>query len=232
MFAGIHVKHIHLSARKAMSALTPGNMCLLSDSPSVWRVGSRTKPIILGSFSSLSPESSQMLDLSKAKRRYLWRSKHWEIRESVSWDFHIAKHGCSDNIKNYQVILPTCSSLISSHLPHFSRLLKHSASDHKVNDTKKVSAVRNEETYSLYLVWKEKALWKCQKLIFFLHSLFQSCNFLTEKTTKHKKNPSKPKTETKPIKQKKLQKYLIEHLLKPVMNSRHFSHKHTQITQD
>lgn len=57
------------TVRKAVSALTPGNVRLLSDSPSVWSVGSRTKPIILGSFSSLSPESSQMVDLTKAKRK-------------------------------------------------------------------------------------------------------------------------------------------------------------------
>lgn len=83
---------------------------------------------------------------------------------------------------------------------------------------------------------KRKCFKKVSENIFF-PALFvmklQSCEFLTEKTQNITKTPSKPKTKSKPIKQNfKKSNYLIEHLLKPVMNSRHLTHKPTQITQD
>lgn len=156
-----------------MSALTPGNACLLSESPSVWSVGSRTKPIILGSFSSLSPESSQMLDLSKAKSKipleiYVLKN----LRKLLMWLLH-SNHGCSANIKSYQLILPTSSSLISQAvfliLATFQR---DSASDHKVSKTKhwwiseKVSGVEKEERGRLKQIWKENVLRKLGTRIF------------------------------------------------------------------
>ena len=98
-------------ARKAMLVLTPGKTCLLSNSPSVWSTGSRTKPIILGSFSSLSPESSQMLDLSKAKRKISLETEVLKnLRKLLMCDFHTQTMAV-------QLILNTNNSFFP-HPPH------------------------------------------------------------------------------------------------------------------